>query len=113
VSRLSGDHATESEVRRRIGHADIIHFATHALAYATYRKARDSFLAFAPDSTQDGLLTVGELMEDSSLSIPARLVVLSGCQTALGPVMQAEGTVGLQRAFSPGGTGASSPLERG
>jgi len=99
VLRLSGNNASESEVRRRMGHADIIHFATHALAYAYYSKARDSFLALAPDSTQDGLLTVGELMDDSTLVVPARLIVLSGCQTALGPVMQAEGTVGLQRAF--------------
>jgi CHAT domain-containing protein len=80
-------------------HADIIHFATHALAYAYYSKARASFLALAPDSTHDGLLTVGKLMDDSTLSVPATLIVLSGCQTALGSVMQAEGTVGLQRAF--------------
>jgi CHAT domain-containing protein len=99
VPRLSGSNASESEVRRRMGHADIIHFATHALAYAYYSKARDSFLALAPDSTHDGLLTVGELMDDSTLVIAARLIVLSGCQTALGPVMQSEGTVGLQRAF--------------
>jgi tetratricopeptide (TPR) repeat protein len=96
---LRGALATESEVRREIPHYDIIHFATHALAYAYQRQARNSFLALTPDSTEDGLLTVGELMDDSTLSVHAKLVVLSACQTAMGSVTQAEGTVGLQRAF--------------
>ncbi len=96
---LTGSKATETAVLREMSHADIIHFATHALAYAYYSKARLSFLALAPDSTHDGLLTVGKLMDDTTLSLRARLIVLSGCQTALGSVMQAEGTVGLQRAF--------------
>ena len=52
-----------------------------------------------PFFSNSGLLTVGKLMDDSSLSVPARLILLSGCQAALGSVTQAEGTVGLQRAF--------------
>jgi len=103
---LSGNEATETVVLHEMTRADIIHFATHAFAYAYYSKVRDSFLALAPDSTHDGLLTVGKLMDDSTLLVPARLVVLSGCQTALGSVMQAEGTVGLQRAFLARGTRA-------
>jgi len=99
ASQISGSKATESAVVREMRHADIIHFATHAFAYSYTSKARDSFLALAPDSTNDGLLTVGEVMDDSNFSVPAELVVLSACQTALGSVTQAEGTVGLQRAF--------------
>jgi tetratricopeptide (TPR) repeat protein len=96
---LSGAQATESSVRREMARFDIIHFATHALAYAYYNKVRSSFLALTPDSTDDGLLTVGEIMDDSTLSLHAKLIVLSACQTALGSVTQAEGTIGLQRAF--------------
>ena len=96
---LRGSEATEARVLSEMREAEIVHFATHAVAYAFYTKARDSFLALAPDSTHDGLLTVGKLMDDTSLAMPARLVVLSACQSALGSVMQAEGTVGLQRAF--------------
>ena len=56
-------------------------------------------MAFAPDSTHDGLLTMGELMDDQSLALSAELVVLSACQTGLGDMKKAEGSIGLQRAF--------------
>lgn len=96
---LSGAQATETAVRRDLRGADIIHFATHAFAYSALGGARNSFLALAPDSSQDGSLTVGEIMDDSTISFHAELVVLSACQTALGLVTDGEGTVGLQRAF--------------
>ena len=104
AERLGGDllsdkSATETRIRSQIGQADIVHFATHGLAIGYWNKARNSFLAFAPDSTNDGILTVGELMNDPKLSLSARLVVLSACQTAMGAVFSAEGTLGLQRAF--------------
>jgi CHAT domain-containing protein len=47
----------------------------------------------------DGLLTVGEVLDDPDLALDADLVVLSACQTGLGDLTQAEGTVGLARAF--------------
>src|SRR5207237_3465907 len=56
------------------------------------------FLALTPDQSRDGLLTVGELLDDAS-PLSAELVVLSACQTGLGNLRQAEGTVGLQRAL--------------
>jgi CHAT domain-containing protein len=56
-------------------------------------------VALAPDSLHDGLLTVGEILDDSTLTVAADLVVLSACQTGLGDLKQAEGTIGLQRAF--------------
>lgn len=99
VEPLLGSHATESEVRRRLPTARIVHLATHGYAYASDVRARDSFVALAPDSVQDGLLTVGELLDDPALTLSAELVVLSACQTGLGDVKRAEGTVGLQRAF--------------
>jgi CHAT domain-containing protein len=79
--------------------APLIHFATHGLAYGTSSAARRSFVAFAPDSTNDGLLTLGELMDDKQLTLTAELVVLSACQTGLGDMKKAEGSIGLQRAF--------------
>jgi CHAT domain-containing protein/tetratricopeptide (TPR) repeat protein len=99
TSALTGTQATETEVVRRLANAPVVHLATHGFAYSTEAKARSSFVALAPDSLNDGLLTVGNILDNSRLKIIADLVVLSACQTALGDLKQAEGTVGLQRAF--------------
>jgi CHAT domain-containing protein len=57
-------------------------------------------VALAPDAVHDGLLTVGEILDDPRVRLTAaELVVLSACQTGLGDLKQAEGTIGLQRAF--------------
>jgi len=96
---LTGTQATETAVRARLSTASLVHLATHGYAYATEARARSSFMALAPDSSDDGLLTVGEILDDRAIMLTAELVVLSGCQTGLGDLKQAEGTVGLQRAF--------------
>jgi CHAT domain-containing protein len=59
---------------------------------------RDSYVALAPDSANDGLLTIGELLDDVP-KLSADLVVLSACQTGLGNLQRAEGTIGFQRAL--------------
>jgi len=99
---LTGGAATERIVRARMAGAPVIHLATHGFAYSADAKVLDSFVALAPDSAADGagngLLTVGEVIDDVP-RLTAELVVLSACQTGLGNLKQAEGTVGLQRAF--------------
>jgi len=77
----------------------LIHLATHGYAFASEGLVRKSFVALAPGSGHDGVLTVGEILDDSALTLSAELVTLSACQTGLGDLKQAEGTVGLQRAF--------------
>jgi hypothetical protein len=89
---------TESEVRERLPTASLVHLATHGFAYSSSGRARESWIALTPDPTHDGLLTVGELL-DQVPTLQAELVVLSACQTGLGDVRFGEGTVGLQRAF--------------
>jgi hypothetical protein len=95
---LHGATATEAEVKRRLPGASLVHLASHGYAYSSAARARDSFIALAPTAGDDGLLTVGEVL-DALPSLSAELVVLSACQTGLGDLKQAEGTVGLQRAF--------------
>jgi tetratricopeptide (TPR) repeat protein len=96
---LTGVAATETAVRRRLRSASLVHLATHGLAFGSEARVRDSYVALAPDSANDGLLTMGELLDDPSLTLSADLVVLSACQTGLGELKQAEGMVGFQRAL--------------
>ena len=108
VTALTGAQATESVVRQRLAEAPIVHLATHGYAYASGERARQSFVALASGEGNDGLLTVGEMLDAGGPALRAELVVLSACQTGLGDLKQAEGTVGLQRAFL--GRGARSVL---
>jgi CHAT domain-containing protein len=95
---LTGSAASESVVRVQLPNARVVHLATHGLAFGSEARVRDSYIALAPDSQNDGLLTIGELL-DNVRPLSADLVVLSACQTGLGDLKQAEGTVGFQRAF--------------
>ncbi len=96
---LTGSAASESVVRSSLSNAWVVHLATHGLAYGTEARVRDSYVALAPGAGQDGLLTLGELIDDDSLRLTADLIVLSACQTGLGEAREAEGTVGLQRGL--------------
>jgi CHAT domain-containing protein len=98
TAALSGQDASEVEVSRRLEGATLVHLATHGFAYSTDARARDSFIALAPGGGEDGLLRVSEVL-DGVEQLTAELVVLSACQSGLGDLKQAEGTVGLQRAF--------------
>jgi tetratricopeptide (TPR) repeat protein len=95
---LTGAGATESAVRAGLPRAWLIHLATHGMAFGSEARVARSFVALAPDATNDGLLTLGELLSDAP-NLSADLVVLSACQTGLGNLRQAEGTVGFQRTL--------------
>ncbi len=101
---LIGRDATERAVRRLIAQASVVHLETHGFAYETDALARASFVVLAPGPeaeptpADDGLLTVGEVLDELP-TLSADLIVLSACQTGLGNLKEAEGTVGLQRAF--------------
>lgn len=76
----------------------IVHFATHGLI-DTANPALSSLALSSVDTrgqARDGLLRMHELY---GVRLPAELVVLSACQTALGREMAGEGLVGLTRGF--------------
>ena len=98
IRALTGNHASEATVKQRLARASLAHFATHGFAYASEAQARDSYIVLAAGKKEDGLLTVGEIM-DEKFTLAAELIALSACQTGLGNLKQAEGIVGLQRAF--------------
>jgi hypothetical protein len=99
---IVGAEATESLVRERMSTSTILHLATHGYAYGTPDREGESFVALAPDASNDGLLTVAEL-EALPGRMNADLVVLSACQTGLGSARQSEGTIGLPRALIAAG----------
>ena len=75
-----------------------VHFATHGVFDA--EEPRLSGLVFSlvdrNGKPQDGYLRLGDVY---NMRLPADVVVLSGCQTALGKEIRGEGLVGLTRGF--------------
>lgn len=76
----------------------VVHFATHGLLNSEHPELSGVILSLFDEGgrRQDGFL---ELHEIYNLNLPAELVVLSACQTALGKDVRGEGLVGLTRGF--------------
>ncbi len=77
----------------------IVHFATHGVLTAEFNLsglALSGFDEHGKELDAGGLLSVHELY---NLDLPAELVVLSACETALGQEIRGEGLVGLARGF--------------
>jgi tetratricopeptide (TPR) repeat protein len=94
--RLLGEQATRRGLVGALARRPrwrAVHLACHGLV--DRRDPLRSALALAPEG-DDGMLTC---LDVAAMHVPADLVVLSGCETALGTDRRAEGIVGLVRAF--------------
>jgi CHAT domain-containing protein len=82
----------------QLGHFRIIHFATHGLLNSEHPELSGLVLSLVDEQGRplDGFLRMHEIY---NLQLPADLVVLSACQTALGKEIRGEGLVGLTRGF--------------
>ena len=96
---LTGDAATETAIVDKMSQARIIHLA--AMTYPNDCKTKDSpgVVALASSNQDDGWLRTSEIQ---NLNLKADLVVLSGCETALGRITS-DGVIGLSRAFLAAG----------
>jgi CHAT domain-containing protein len=76
----------------------IVHFATHGLLNSEHPELSGIVLSLVDErgEPQDGFIRLHEIY---NLKLPAELVVLSACQTALGKEIKGEGLVGLTRGF--------------
>lgn len=87
------------------GRPRIVHIATHGVLDTEHPERSGLVLSRrAPDGkTVDGFLSLAEVY---ALSLPADLVTLSACETALGEEVRGEGFIGLARGFLHAGARA-------
>lgn len=87
-----------------LGQYRIIHFATHGLLDTQHPELSGVVFSLvdAAGNPVDGFLRLNQIY---NLNLPADLVVLSACQTALGREIKGEGLVGLTRGFVYAGAG--------
>jgi CHAT domain-containing protein len=76
----------------------IVHFATHGLLNSERPELSGLVLSLVDQQgrPQDGFLQLEDIY---NLNLPADLVVLSACETALGKEIRGEGLIGLTRGF--------------
>jgi CHAT domain-containing protein len=96
--RLGADARRETVVSGALRDYRFLHFATHALADAVIPELSGLVLSEvdAQGHPSKGFLGLADLYE---LDLHADLVVLSGCETALGREVRGEGLMSLTRAF--------------
>ncbi|MEL6120930.1 MAG: CHAT domain-containing protein, partial [Pseudomonadota bacterium] len=99
-----GEDATEDRIKTlnqsgALADYSVLVFATHGLTAGEAGASAPGLVLTPPDMASpenDGLLTAAEI---AALTLNARLVVLSACNTAAGESPDAEGMSGLARAF--------------
>jgi CHAT domain-containing protein len=94
---LIGPHATESAFKRAAtSQYGIIHLAVHGYASTTERNRSALVLLSDPPAGEDGFLQASEIVQ---LPLNSDLVILSACDTAVGPIEGEEGIAALSSAF--------------
>jgi tetratricopeptide (TPR) repeat protein/CHAT domain-containing protein len=86
-----------------LGQYRYIHFATHGMLNTEHPELTGIVLSMVNQKGEpvDGFLAAREVY---NLKLPAEMVVLSACQTALGKQIKGEGFVGLTRGFMYAGS---------
>jgi CHAT domain-containing protein len=104
--KATGFGATrDAATNPRLAGYRIVHFATHGVLNARRPELSGVVLSLFDERgrKQDGFLRLHDVY---NLRLDADLVVLSGCQTALGKDLRGEGLIGLTRGFMYAGARA-------
>lgn len=98
MEALDFDANLETAKSPALGEYRFIHFATHGVLNTRQPELSGVILSLVDrkGSSTPGFLSAVDVF---NLKLPAELVVLSGCQTALGKEIKGEGLVGLTRGF--------------
>ena len=100
-----GADATEERWKTDAPKYQVLHLATHGvLDNASPLYTHLTLARPAPGDREDGVLEAWEIM---NLPLRAELVVLSGCDTARGPIAPGEGMIGLMWAVLVAGAPAT------
>ena len=98
---LLGERAREEEIKGKLASYDVLHFATHGVAFPESTLEQGLLLAEEPSSSsEDGVLYAWEVAESQ---LRAQLVVLSACESVKGKQQTGEGLMGLAWAFQAAG----------
>jgi CHAT domain-containing protein/tetratricopeptide (TPR) repeat protein len=94
---LTGDQASETALKAQpLPGFDVIHFAVHAFAEPKFPERAALVLLNSASAGDDGLLQPREI---GQFRLNAGVVVLSACDTAVGPTLGQEGVLNIARAF--------------
>ena len=94
---LVGRAATESGFKSKdLRRFKVLHLAVHGIANSQFPHRAALVLGKDPESDEDGLLQVREIL---NLRLAAELVTLSACDTAAGRLEGQDGITSLVRAF--------------
>ena len=99
VTVLLGFDATrERAVGRALADYRFVHFATHGVVNQTLPSLSSVVLSLVDrrGRPRDGFVMLPDVYD---MTLNAEVVVLSGCQTALGKDVRGEGPIGLARGF--------------
>lgn len=94
---LLSDKATETNFKINANNKNIIHLSTHSFLFKNQPLVIFSNIN---DNQNDGILEIGEII---NLNLTSDLVVLSSCKSGIGEINNAEGILGMQKAFYEAG----------